>query len=87
MQHTDIGFKSQHALGHIAAVNAEVAQYRAQFARVGFGFYGAADIRFGYDFQERNASAIVIDQAAAHDVRELAGVFFHVGAANADALA
>src|SRR5882724_12699674 len=37
--YTNIGFKTKHALGHIAAVHAEILQYATELAGVGFGFF------------------------------------------------
>ena len=53
MHHADVGFEAKHALGHIAAVDTEVAQDGAQLARIGFRFFRAADIRFGNDLKKR----------------------------------
>ena len=83
--HADIGLAAQRALLHVAAVDAQVAQDRAQLCQEGVGLVGAGDVGLGDDLHQGHSGPVQVDQRMQARVRVLARVLFQVGAVDADA--
>ena len=73
------------ALFHVARVDAQVTQDRTQLDQIAIGFVGAAQVRFGDDLHQRHAGPVQIHQADPVRMNRLAGVFFQMRPADADA--
>ena len=86
----DVGIDPQAAFLHVAVGDAEVVQQQFQLGEIGLGLGRRAHVGLADDFQERRAGAVQVDAAvglAGHFVvHALAGVFFEVGADDADPL-
>ena len=82
----DVGFTAQRALFHVAAVDAQVAQDGSQLGQEGIGGVGAVDVGLGDDLQQGHAGAVQVYQREVTLMDRAPGVFFQMGAADADAL-
>ena len=86
----DVGVDPQAAFLHVAVGDAEVVQQQFQLGQIGLGLGRRAHVGLADDFQERRAGPVQVDAAvglAGHFVvHALAGVFFQVGADDADPL-
>ncbi len=86
----DVGLEAHVAPLHDAFGDAEVPADVAQRAGKEDDLLGAVQVRLGDDLQQRCAGAVevddgIIDRCAARPfVQQLAGIFFEVGAADAD---
>ena len=90
--HRHVRVAAQAALFHVAVVDAEPDQDRAQAAEELGGVGRRPQVGLGDDLDERHAAAVVVDVGLAIGVGEafvqrLAGVLFHVHARDADARA
>ena len=86
----DVGVAAQAALLHVAVGDSEIGEQQFQLVEIGVGLGPRAQIGLGDDFQQRRAGAVQVDAAVAAAARfvvhVLAGVFFEVGADDADPL-
>jgi hypothetical protein len=78
--------RSGAAFLHVAVAHFQVLQDRAQLAQIRASLGGSADIGLADDLEQRDAGAVVVDQAgvAVLIVNVLAGVLLHVDAREAD---
>ena len=86
----DVGIDPQAAFLHVAVGDAEIIQQQFQFGEIGLGLGGRAHVGLADDFQQRRAGAVQVDAAVGLAgrlvVHALAGVFFEMGADDADPL-
>ena len=87
--HAYVGVAAERAFLHVAIADAGVEQDLAQRGEIGVGLFGRAHVRFGDDFAERRAAAVVVDVSFLGGLREafvkiLGGVFFQVKTRDAD---
>ena len=88
--HRHVGVAAQAALLHVAVVDAEPHEDRAQAAEELRGVGRRPQVGLGDDLDERHAAAVEVDVGLAIGVgkplvQRLAGVLFHVDARDADA--
>ena len=76
---------AERAFLHVAVTDFQVTYERVNLARIGHGFFRAAHVGFGHDFEQRRAGAVQIDTAHIRElvVDRFAGVFLEVRAGNA----
>jgi len=74
----NIGVAAQVRLFHIRLGNAEPAQELAQADEILRRLVGAAQVRVGHHFDQRHATAVEVDQAAAVLGFGFSGVFLHM---------
>ena len=88
----DVDVGAQVTLFHAAVRDVDVLHDGLDLLHVGAGLFGGAQVRLGDDLKKRHTRAVVVDVArrgvldGRARVDELAGVFFHVDARQADAL-
>lgn len=82
-----VAVATQRTFGHVAVANAQVAHEGVHGFYVGHGFFGAAHVRLGDDFQQWRARTVQVDAGGAAEifVQAFACVFFQMCAGNADA--
>ena len=88
--HRHVGVAAKAALFHVAVVDADGDEDRAQAAEEVAGVGGGAQVRLGHDLDERHAAAVEVEIGVAIGVGEavvqrLAGILFEVDAGDADA--
>ena len=71
---------------HLAVGDVHIDQHLSELFQIIYHLVGAPEIRFGNDFHQRNAAAVIIDQRARCIVNQLACVFLHVDFMKTDAL-
>src|SRR6185295_19703485 len=84
----DVGVAAERTFLQVAVADPDPDHQRVKRARVGDRFGGAAQFRFGDDFQQRRASAVEVDAAHLGEVlvQRLAGVLLEMGAREPDGL-
>ena len=86
----DVGIDAQAPFLHVAVGYAEIRQQQLQLVEIGLGLGRRTHVGLADDFQQRRAGAVQIDAAVGlagrFVVHALAGVFFQVGADDADSL-
>ena len=96
LAHAHVGVAAHRTLFHLRVGSTDGHEDLAQFGDVLLGFVGRGDVGPTHDLDQRNTSAIEVDErivgamntaAGSTDVRALARVFFEVCALDTDALA
>ncbi len=86
----DVGIHPQAPFLHVAVGDAQVVQQEFQLREIGLGLGRRAHVGLADDFQERRAGPVQVDAAVGLArrlvVHALAGVFFEVGADDANPL-
>ena len=87
--HADVRIAAKRAFFHIAIADVSVLEHLFQRAQIRIGLGRGTQVRFGDDFRERHAAAVVIDIAVAIRVRKalvdiLCGVFLEMQPRDAD---
>jgi hypothetical protein len=74
---------------HVAVADADPGDDFVQLFGIGHGFFAAADVGLGHDFEQRRARAVQVNAALANEifVQRFARVFFKVGTLQAHGLA
>ena len=84
--HGDVRLTSHCAFFHVGGADAKVPEQSPEFQQVSVGFLGGTHVRLRHDLQEWDAGAVVVHQARACHVHQLAGIFLQVSPLDADRL-